>query len=104
MTGASDPGCTISPDCTDTLPWNVFQPNPEPPIPEVVDLATPERPSKIKQECLDDEAPAQPNIPASIAEAAPPSEPLPLMETEMPEPKPTNLLYENDLTPEKNAP
>ena len=90
------------------MPWNIFQPDPEPRKPEVVDLATPERPCRIKQECLDDEAaPAQPESLALPAEAAEPCETLPLlttspMETEMPEP--TKLLYESDLTPEKQAP
>ena len=68
------PPPAINPDCTDTVPWDAFQPTP---LPEVVDLATPEKATRVKHESFDNEPPvAQPGS-TMTAEAVQPSESMP---------------------------
>ena len=75
----------------DTLPWDGVPGSPLARASTVIDLDTP-----VKQEALDDDLPPAP------ASAIRPVEPLTSPEP-TPKPKPSDLLYTEDLTPEKKV-
>ena len=84
-------------DTMETVPWDGL---PSSPLPlarpsSVIDLDTPEK-SRVKEEGLDE-------LPPAAAVAVEPVEPSLTSPEPTPKPKQCDLLYKNDLTPEKKV-
>ena len=82
-------------DTMETQQWNGVPYKSVSRASSVIDLDTPEK-SRVKQECLED-------LPPAPAAPVQPVEPPVTSPEPTPKPKPSDLLYTEDLTPEKKV-